>query len=211
MKLRIQLFALLGVVLAVTATCSKSDKPSKLNLEPAKPDDTSVSAEAPAFGPIVVTGELLPTRSDEGTDKAIGRAAPVVEGRAPDNATVLIGGPGKPTVVAFVAHWCPHCQKEVPVIVSAAKAGAFGDVRLVAVATGTNKQAPNYPPVAWLERESWTGEVILDDKDASAARAYGLSGYPFLVAINANGKVVGRTSGELPREDLVKFAKLAAG
>lgn len=94
---------------------------------------------------------------------------------------------------------------------SAAKAGAFGDVRLVAVATGTNKQAPNYPPVAWLEREAWTGEVILDDKEASAARAYGLSGYPFLVAIDANGKVVGRTSGELPREDLVKFAKLAAG
>lgn len=87
MKLRIQLFALLGVVLAVTATCSNSDKPTKVNLEPAKPDDTSVSAEAPAFGPIVVTGEPLPTRSDEGTDKAIGRAAPVVEGRAPDNAT----------------------------------------------------------------------------------------------------------------------------
>lgn len=209
MKSRTRLLAVLAAVVAVTAACSNSDKPTKVSLEPAKPDGTA--AEAPAFGPIVVTGKALPTRSDEGTDKAIGLAAPVVEGSTPDNATARIGGRGEPTLVAFVAHWCPHCQKEVPVIVSAANAGAFGDIRLVAVATGTNKQAPNYPPVAWLEREAWTGDVILDDKDATAARAYGLSGYPFLVAIDAQGNVAGRTSGELSREDLVKFAKLANG
>ena len=96
-------------------------------------------------------------------------------------------------------------------IVAAAKSGAFGDLRLVAVATGTNKQAPNYPPVAWLKREAWTGDVVLDDKEASAAGAYGLDAYPFLVAIDAQGNVAGRTSGELSRDDLVRFAKLAAG
>ena len=210
MNLRIRVLAVLAAVVAVTAACSNSDKPTGVTLEPANPGDTA-AAEAPAFGPIVVNGEALPARSDEGTDKAVGRPAPVIEGKTPDNATVLIGGRGQPTLVAFVAHWCPHCQKEVPVIVAAAKSGAFGDLRLVAVATGTNKQAPNYPPVAWLKREAWTGDVVLDDKEASAAGAYGLDAYPFLVAIDAQGNVAGRTSGELSRDDLVRFAKLAAG
>ena len=54
----------------------------------------------------------------------------------------------------FLAHWCPHCQAEVPRIVTLAKAGAFDGLDVASVATGTSSQYPNYPPSAWLARRS---------------------------------------------------------
>ena len=103
-------------------------------------------------------------------------------------------------MLVFLAHWCPHCQVELPLLVSMAEAGAFDGVRTVAVLTGTNPDAPNFPPVPWLDREGWSGEVARDDPQASAANAYGLSSYPFLVMLDADGTVVGRVSGEQPDE-----------
>jgi thiol-disulfide isomerase/thioredoxin len=64
-------------------------------------------------------------------------------------------------VVVFVAHWCPHCQAEVPRIVALAKAGKVS-VPIVGVATGTDASAPNYPPSAWLQREGWPYPVLVD-------------------------------------------------
>ena len=40
------------------------------------------------------------------------------------------------------------------------------------------------------------GADLVDDQDSTAAQAYGLSGYPTFVVIDANGKVVDRQSGE---------------
>ena len=45
---------------------------------------------------------------------------------------------GQPTLVVFLAHWCPHCQAEVPVIVKAIADWTIPEIRAVAVATGTN-------------------------------------------------------------------------
>jgi hypothetical protein len=78
--------------------------------------------------------------------------------------------------------------------------GAFDGVRTVAVLTGTDADAPNFPPVAWLEREGWTGEVALDDETATTAAAHGLTSFPFLVMVDADGTVTGRTAGEQPPE-----------
>jgi thiol-disulfide isomerase/thioredoxin len=114
-------------------------------------------------------------------------------------------------MVVFVAHWCPHCQAEVPRIVALAKAGKV-PVPIVGVATGTDPSAPNYPPSAWLQREGWPYPVLVDTKTATAARAYGLPGYPFLVFVDAQGRVVRRLSGEVAPSDLTKlFDALAAG
>jgi hypothetical protein len=38
---------------------------------------------------------------------------------------------------------------------------------------------------------------MADSSDSTAAQAYGVSAFPFFVAINPQGKVVERTSGEL--------------
>jgi len=166
-----------------------------------------------AFAPVEVDGTALPIYQAGGDDAAVGQAAPVLEGEAPDGTTVDVA-PGEPTLVAFLAHWCPHCQAEVPVLVDLAEQGDLEGVRLVGVLTGSNPDAPNFPPAAWLEDEDWPGEVMFDDEAASAAQAYGVDGYPLLVAIDAEGDVVGRASGEVPADEIVALvdeAKAASG
>ena len=98
----------------------------------------------------------------------------------------------------FVAHWCPHCRREVPAVTEWVKAGHQpDDVKLYAVSTATSPDRPNYPPSSWLEDEGWPGPVLADDESGSAASAYALPGFPYFVAIDADGNVAARMSGEL--------------
>lgn len=167
-------------------------------------DDEEVSTDAPDFGPVAVEGTPLPELADGGADPAVGMAAPVIEGTDPEGSGVSVGGSGEPTLVAFLAHWCPHCQNEVPVIVDLMEEGELDGVRVVGVLTGTNPDAPNHPPVAWMEREGWEGELLLDDDRFSAGAAYGLSGYPFVVYLDGDGEVVSRTSGGVGRDGILQ-------
>jgi thiol-disulfide isomerase/thioredoxin len=118
---------------------------------------------------------------------------------------VTIAPTVKPQVVMFLAHWCPHCQAEVPRIVDLAKMGAFKGIDVAAVATGTSPEAPNYPPSAWLKRENWPFPVMVDSASGTAAEAFGLSSYPYFVFVDAQGAVVGRAAGEIPPSDLQKI------
>jgi thiol-disulfide isomerase/thioredoxin len=162
------------------------------------------------FGTVSING-TLPQFASTDDDPAIGQAAPTIEGQGLDGSTSTLSPDGKPTIVVFLAHWCPHCQRELPLLVQQTEAGTFDGIRMVAVLTGTNPDAPNFPPGAWVQREGWQGDVILDDQQYSAATAFGLSGYPYLVALDADGNVVERTSGELPVEDLEHMAAAAKG
>ena len=104
-------------------------------------------------------------------------------------------------LLVFVAHWCPHCQVEVPRLVDLYGGEAELDgVELVAVATGSDPSAENYPPGDWLASEGWPGRTMVDDEQASAMLAYGGGSYPYLLAIDADGNVVARTSGEQGEE-----------
>jgi cytochrome c biogenesis protein CcmG, thiol:disulfide interchange protein DsbE len=160
---------------------------------------------------VAVSGTPLPTLTDTTHDRAVGKTAPTMTGVTFNRSPLTIGNTGQAHVVIFVAHWCPHCQAEVPRIVALSKAGQI-PVPIVTVATGTDPSAPNYPPSAWLAREGWPYPVLVDTKTETAATAYGLPGYPFLVFVDAQGNVVGRLSGEVAPSDLTKlFAALAAG
>jgi len=172
--------------------------------------DDGGSSDLAAFAPVTVSGTNLPGFTATEGDPAIGELAPTVTGEAPDGAPVTVGGAtGEPTLIAFLAHWCPHCQRELPRLVDLAEQGAFEGVRTVAVLTATDANAPNYPPAPWLEDEGWSGDVLVDDEATSAAVAYGLAGYPFLVVLDGDGQVVARTSGELPAEDVAALVDAA--
>lgn len=105
-------------------------------------------------------------------------------------------------VIAFLAHWCPHCQAEVPRLVELADAqGDLDGVELVAVATRSDDRRPQFPPGEWLAGEDWPGRVMVDsdaapDEAPAALAAYGVSSFPFLVAVDADGEVVARAAGE---------------
>ena len=153
--------------------------------------------------PVTVTGEPLPVFGAE-PDPAVGMAAPALAGETFDGLPVSITPGEGPMAIWFVAHWCPHCQAEVPRIVALADQGALPEgVEIAAVSTGVDPAAPNYPPSAWLETEGWPFPVMADDEEGTAASAYGLAGFPFLVLIDAEGNVSVRTSGELGDDGIV--------
>ena len=167
--------------------------------------------------PVKVTGTPLPAfDSTKSPDPAIGDTIPTLQGKSVgDGGAITIGpkgGDGEPQMIVFVAHWCPHCQAEVPRLVQLAKGGVFDGVKVSAVATGTNEQADNYPPSAWLKRVDWPFPVMADSPTGTAAQAYGLQSYPYFVLVNPDGTVAGRGSGELPEDQLkANITALKAG
>jgi len=158
-------------------------------------------SSVPAVEP-TITGDSLPAFKDTLGDAAKGLVAPVVKGQDFQGKPVEIAPNGKPTMIMFLAHWCPHCQREVPVIQGWVNAGrAPADLNMVSVITAIDPTAPNYPPDAWLAREGWTVPVIVDPT-STVGKAYGLTSYPFFVILDGTGNVFTRMSGEIPVIDL---------
>jgi thiol-disulfide isomerase/thioredoxin len=141
----------------------------------------------------------------------VGKEIPDLEGLTFDGAPVSITKDGKPKLVLFVAHWCPHCQKEIPLLADYLKANPVQGVDLYTVSTSAASNSPNYPPSAWLETEDWEVPTLADSEDKQAADAFGLSAFPFFVAVDASGKVVARTSGELTTEQFADLIDRARG
>ena len=154
------------------------------------------SAGVEAFGDIAIAGETLPRYEAGVGDPAVGMPAPTITG---DALSVVPGG--TPKVVLFVAHWCPACQAEVPAITDWVETnGAPAGVDVIGVATSSSPSQGNFPPSVWLEREGFPFPVIYDDEDSTAAAAYGLSGFPYWVVLDSDGRVVQRFTGQLPDE-----------
>lgn len=190
-------FVAVAVVLLVA--CSLTACGDKSPSEPA----SRAKQERQEQAPVRVVGKALPEFNESGQDPAIGRRAPVVVGSDFSGTPVQIGPGGQPKLVLFVAHWCPHCRREVPRLSKwIASRKAPKGVDIVTVATGTNANAPNYPPSRWLEREKWTTPVMADSGSDDAAKAFGLDAYPFFTLLRADNTVVARMSGEVAVDDL---------
>jgi thiol-disulfide isomerase/thioredoxin len=168
------------------------------------------SADPATTGTVAVSGNPLPQFTDTSDDPAVGTTLPTLQGNDQTGAPMTIGADGRPTMIMFVAHWCPHCQREVPVVQQWVDDGRLPEgVDLVSVSTAIDPNRPNYPPDAWLADEGWTAPVLVD-ADNSAAQAVGLSAYPFFVAIDGDGTVVLRTTGELTTDQLDAIASTLA-
>jgi cytochrome c biogenesis protein CcmG, thiol:disulfide interchange protein DsbE len=165
----------------------------------------SGSGAAAENQPVTVgAGDDLPSLGDnKGTDAAVGMKPPVLSGSSFDGSPVTITPGGSPKLILFVAHWCPHCQREVPKIVQWIASGAAPKgLEIAAVSTAVKKDAANYPPSAWLSKVGFTRPVLADDAKQDAARAWGLPGYPYFVLLKADGTVAKRYSGEIEMADL---------
>lgn len=153
------------------------------------------------YGTPVIEGQGLPLMPQQSPvdETADGFLAPTVIGKNFDNNTVEINNAdGKAKGIVFLAHWCGHCQAEVPRVQAWLDAGGgVPGVELYSVATAMNSGQPNYPPSDWLDRENWSLPVIRDDKEDSVLTAYGSGGFPYWVFTNADGTVALRTAGEL--------------
>ena len=149
------------------------------------------------IGTVQISGSALP-KQGASPDTAIAMPAPRARGVNFADDPVAVQNDGRPKAIVFLAHWCPHCQKEVPKVVSwLEQTGGVEGVDIYAVSTFADRTRPNWPPSAWLQRERWTSPVLLDDADGSVAEAFGLSGTPMWVFVSAEGTVTKRISGEV--------------
>ena len=154
-------------------------------------------------GAVAVDGEALAPFGD-GADAAIGRPMPALRGTTLAGAPLAIpSGDGRARVLIFLAHWCGHCQAEVPRVQAWIDAGsAPSNVDLYAVSTSADPSRPEYPPAVWLARERWSVPTIADDGAGTLARAAGLGAFPYFVFVHADGTVARRTVGQLSIAEL---------
>lgn len=151
------------------------------------------------YGTIAVTGTALASYAQDAADPAIGQTIPRISGVQFDNKQLdIVPNDGVPKIIMVVAHWCPHCQAEVPRVQEwLDKAGMPADVELFTVATGNDPAKGNFPASDWLRSKDWSVPTIVDDKASQAGQALGVTAFPFFIVTNGQGKVIYRTSGEL--------------
>jgi len=170
--------------------------------------------EAIAFGEVTVEGEGLPFVQTGSNDPAIGQTAPTVTGETIDGGELTIGPGDNAKIVVMLAHWCPHCQREVPLIQSWVDSGGLPegvDLYGATVLTNRVRDGDTWPPQDWLAEEGWTSPTIMDDQSGSIASAYGMTVTPTYVVLGPNNENLGRLSGEIGLEGLNALAGLAAG
>ena len=161
-------------------------------------------AEIEQTRPVEVTGEALAPFEDPAADPAVGQASPVVTGQGFDGTALTIGGAGdKPTLLVFLAHWCPHCNREVPEVIKLNDAGGIpADLDVVGISTAVASDRPNYPPSEWIVDKGWPFPTMADSENSEALSAFGGTGFPFLVMVDSDGTVLARQSGESTADEL---------
>jgi cytochrome c biogenesis protein CcmG, thiol:disulfide interchange protein DsbE len=198
----------LAIVLAVVAIVAVA----AVVLTSGEDDDAETSSTVPdATGgevTVAVSGTALAPLPDEAGDPAVGVAAPTLSGTDyAGNAVAVEPGTDGPMMIVFLAHWCPHCNAEIPVLQQWEEQGGIPeDMQVVGVSTAVSAERPNYPPAEWLAEMGWAWPVLADDAELTAANAYGVTAFPFITFLDAGGNVTARASGELPIETLQELA-----
>ncbi len=171
---------------------------------------TTDDVEAPPeTRPVAISGARLPQGSTSTPDPAAGMLVPTVTGSDFDGDTVTIApDDGRPKLLLFVAHWCPHCQEEAPEVQQWVNGGNLPEaVDLIAISTSVSRVRDNYPPSTWLASVGWNSPVLVDDDESSVAQAFGLEAFPYWVFVDGEGRVVGRAAGRLPMDTIDAVAR----
>ncbi len=131
---------------------------------------------------------------------------------APDFTVSSTGGPftlstssGRPTMLEVFATWCPHCQREAPII-SRLAAEFKGRVNVVGVdgspyAIDESSPETQNDVVNWADKFGATYPVAYD-QNLDVAHKYLQGGFPTVVLIGTDGKVQSIRSGEMPPSDI---------
>lgn len=110
-----------------------------------------------------------------------------------------------PVFLEVFASWCPHCQREVPVIDALAKAYA-GKVAFIGISGsqyGVDESSPeNQADInAWVDKLNVTYPIAFDP-DLQIANEYLQGGFPTIAVIDSNKVVRYINSGEQTPQQL---------
>jgi thiol-disulfide isomerase/thioredoxin len=186
--------AVLAVFVAATAAIAIGMSSGTSAPSPTDDEATIITGQ---FQEVTVTGTMLPELTS-GDDPAVGTPAPGLSGfDFRGNAVTINTAESRGnTLMVFLAHWCPHCNDEIPKLIEWREQGLIpDDLRVVGITTGSRNDAPNWPPSDWISEKKWPFEVLADSEEQTAAMAYGLSAYPFMAIVDAQGNLQARFSG----------------
>lgn len=182
------------------------------------PDTTAAIVDggvAPAeYQKVTVDGDSLDPLGQDATDPALGKVAPNLSGYTFSGFPVSVkpATDGQPTLLVFLAHWCPHCNAEMPRLINWYEDGLVpDDLRVIGIGTASRKDQANWPPSEWMQSFDWPFEVMADSEVNDAGIAYGVDGYPFMVVLDKDGKVAARHSGEMEESEIPNFINKALG
>ena len=174
-----------------------------------------VAQGLPASQPVTVTGEPLVPYAPGGADPAVGTLAPTLQGLDFRGETVNVTPQDGPYMLVFLAHWCPHCNAEIPVLIDWRNSGDVPtELNVIGVATAVAEGGENYPPSRWFSDKGWPWPVLVDESQGEgaagkAAEAFGASGWPYFVIVGADGLVKARVSGQIETAELQSIVDAA--
>lgn len=116
-----------------------------------------------------------------------------------DRALTLAEHRGIPVVLNFWASWCEPCRREMPALVEFSRAQPGLEVIGLAV---NDRPADSR---RFAERYDIPFDLGID-RDGDVALAYGATGLPVTVVIDAEGRVADTFFGEITREQLDAYA-----
>ncbi len=154
-------------------------------------------------GETTISGDALPEYAGENDiNISVGLQAPSFSGPDQNSEIISLEKNGKSKILLFLAHWCPHCQAEVPVVQEYIDTfGLPADVEVIGIFTSIDRSRDNYPPHDWLVKEGWS-ETQIYDLDREIGTAYGLNAFPYWVTLDKDLKVVNRVTGELTPDQI---------
>ncbi len=157
---------------------------------------------------VQVSGQPLPQLPGGGADPAVGQRLPTLSGTGIDGQPLTISPDGRAKVIVILAHWCSHCQAELPRLVDWLAANDVpANVDIVAVTTSIQPASTNFPPSAWLDREGWSQPTLVDDAADTALNALGIASFPGFVSVAPDGLVQQRVTSEIGMD---QFSQLVA-
>jgi peroxiredoxin len=110
------------------------------------------------------------------------------------------GGAGRPAVLVFFASWCGPCQREMPGLVAAIKAGGAGRAQVI----GIDGQDTTAAARRFVESTGIAFPVGRDTDYSVTSGKFGFVGLPETVFVDSHGKVTGvhfgATTPELLRQ-----------
>jgi thiol-disulfide isomerase/thioredoxin len=139
------------------------------------------------------------------SDPAVGMVlGPVSVTSYPEGVqTVIDPADGRPRVWLVWAHWCPHCQAELPALAGVFDQIAVSTVDLVTISTNQDPARGN-PQDEYLATAEFPFPVYIDSGNAAAGQM-GVVSFPSWMITNGDGAVVSRWSGEIGAESMVRL------
>ncbi|MFH1329972.1 MAG: TlpA disulfide reductase family protein [Actinomycetota bacterium] len=166
---------------------------------------------ADAYGATVtVAGNPLPMLGSAATDTAVGLPLPEITGTDFAGNALTIAADGKAKLIVALAHWCPYCNAEVPILMDWYPAGVPDGVEVITLSVYSDPAKANFPPATWLRQAEWDLPLLADDEGRTLVTALGIPAVPFWLLVSADGTVIERGTGQVEAATLDQIVEALA-